>query len=79
MKWRWLFFDYVDPQLNLSREERRAVRRLVGNARNLRQTPALASGRRFRWVDLVLAYWLRGLSDAADRCPECGHERTHQV
>ena len=27
MKWRWLFLDYVDPQLSLSREARREVRR----------------------------------------------------
>ena len=149
MKWRWLFFDYVDPQLNLSREERRRVRRLAWKTRNLREVPAprlgrrsllmrLTGGRPFRWVDLMSAlvpstamllvllprflpmhftvsiiptlvvqmtvtwiliallgriswkpkvnsalrqlgydvcrrcgYWLRGLSDAVDRCPEC--------
>ena len=27
MKWRWLFLDYVDPELSLSREARREVRR----------------------------------------------------
>ena len=147
MKWRWLFFDYVDPQLNLSREQRRVVRRLVWKARDLRQTPAHAWGRRFRWIELLTplippavmavvavtmlfstfftgwpillliavqmtvtwilfalvgriswkprvhsalgelgydvcrrcGYWLRGLTDAEHRCPECGQEKTHQV
>ncbi len=36
MKWRWLFLDYVDPQLSLSREARREVRR---RARAVRQSP----------------------------------------
>ena len=154
MKWRWLFFDYVDRELNLSREERRRVRRLAWKARDLRELQAprlgrssvlmrLTGGRPFRWVDLMIAlvpptamllvllpvffsmhftvwsliptlvvqmtvtwiliallgriswkprvnsalrqlgydvcrrcgYWLRGLSDAEDCCPECGHAR----
>ena len=151
MKWRWLVFDYVDPQLNLSRAERRRVRRIVWNARNMPELRSLQPGRRlwftkgttFRWADLMIAlipaavsmviilplffwkpgpgwsifptillqmtaswillalvgrfgwkprvhialgqlgydvcrrcgYWLRGLSDAEDRCPECGHAR----
>lgn len=29
VKWRWLLLDYVDPELNLSRAERRKVRRQV--------------------------------------------------
>ncbi len=45
MKWRWLLFDYVDPQLSLSREERRRVRRRAWKARNVRVT--------LRWVDLA--------------------------
>ncbi len=36
MKWRWLFLDYVDPQLSLSREARREVRR---RARAVRRSP----------------------------------------
>ena len=159
MKWRWLVFDYVDPQLNLSRAERRRVRRIVWNARNMPELHSLQRSRlwftketSFRWNDLMIAlipaavsmvvilplffwkpgpgwsivpaillqitaswillalvgrfnwkprvyialrqlgydvcrrcgYWLRGLSDAEDRCPECGHARqevgkTHQV
>jgi len=45
VKWRWLLFDYVDPQLNLSREERRRVRRRAWTVRKVRST--------FRWIDLV--------------------------
>lgn len=154
MKWRWLLFDYVDPQLSLTREERRRVRRQAWKARNVRVLgPAipgrsslltrLTGGRPVRWVDVVSAlippavmllvllptflsarlprwsifpmlfvqatvswilmallgrlswkprvnaalrelgydvcrrcgYWLRGLSETVERCPECGHER----
>ena len=150
MKWRWLVFDYVDPQLNLSRAERRRVRRIVWNARNMPELHSLQRSRlwftketSFRWNDLMIAlipaavsmvvilplffwkpgpgwsivpaillqitaswillalvgrfnwkprvyialrqlgydvcrrcgYWLRGLSDAKDRCPECGQPR----
>ena len=160
MKWRWLLLDYVDPQLKLSRTERRRVRSMVWKARKLPEMRSLPPGRRllftegksFRWSDLVIAmippavslvvvlplvfwtpstgwsivpkiilqltvtwilvalvgrfawkprvhialrklgydvcrrcgYWLRGLKDAEDRCPECGHARqeggkTHPV
>ena len=136
VKWRWLLFDYVDPQLSLTREERRRVRRRAWEGTRL-------TGARPRWVDVVSAlippavmvlvllptflsarlppwsifptlfvqvtvswilmallgrlswkprvnaaigelgydvcrrcgYWLRGLSDTVERCPECGHER----
>lgn len=153
VKWRWLLFDYVDPQLSLTREERRRVRRRAWKAQRRVVPPAipgrsslltrLAGGRAVGWVDLVSAlipaavmllvllptflaarlppwsifptlfvqvtvswilmallgrlswkprvnaalrelgydvcrrcgYWLRGLSETVERCPECGHER----
>ncbi len=45
MKWRWLLFDYVDPQMSLNREDRRRVRRRAWKARNVRV--------KLRWVDLA--------------------------
>ncbi len=156
MKWRWLLFDYVDPQLSLTREERRRVRRRAWKDRNVRVVPPVipgqsslltrltgTGGRPVRWVDVVglmipaaamllvllpmflfarllswsifpmlvvqatvswilfallgriawkprvngalrelgydvcrrCGYWLRGLSDTVERCPECGHHR----
>ncbi len=153
VKWRWLLFDYVDPQLSLTREERRRVRRRAWKAQRRVVPPAipgrssllrrLTGGRAVGWVDLVSAlipaavmllvllptflsarlprwsifptlfvqvtvswilmallgrlswkprvntalrdlgynvcrrcgYWLRGLSDTVERCPECGHDR----
>ncbi len=136
VKWRWLLFDYVDPQLSLTREERGQVRQRAWKGTQLTSArprwvdvvgamipapvmllvllPAFLSARfppwsifptlfvqvtvswiltallgRLSWKPRVNAalrelgydvcrrcgYWLRGLSDTVDRCPECGHDR----
>ncbi len=136
VKWRWLLFDYVDPQLSLTREERGQVRQRAWKGTQLTSArprwvdvvgamipapvmllvllPAFLSARfppwsifptlfvqvtvswiltallgRLSWKPRVNAalrelgydvcrrcgYWLRGLSETVERCPECGHDR----
>lgn len=59
MNLRWLWFDYVDPQLNLTRQQRRSVRwlafRFVREGRTDSNQPLLLKCRGpFRWTDVVV-------------------------
>lgn len=58
MNLRWLWFDFVDPQLNLTREQRHSVRRLayrfVREGRTDPNQPLLLKSRGpFRWTSVV--------------------------
>jgi len=129
VSWRWLILDYIDPEITLSRTERRQLHRrshrhlgrvrvpfkfilslvllviaptvalfmlvdphlvvvapawlIVGGyvvlAHGMRTLagPAVWRALRERGYDVCLncGYWLRGLPEDEDCCPECGAKR----
>jgi hypothetical protein len=129
VKWRWLMLDYVDPDITLTRTERRQLHRsshrhlgrirvplkfilafllivivpsvalfmvvnrdlialapawliiggyvVVAHGMRALAGPAVWCALRERGYDVCLncGYWLRGLPEDEDRCPECGAKR----
>jgi hypothetical protein len=52
VRWRWLLLDYVDPQLELTRAERRRVRRRAWDLGLRSARPAKPGGEQSFWDDL---------------------------
>ena len=133
MNCRWLIFDYIDPEIGLTPQQRREVNRMAmsryygvqpsQSQRIMLLVPVIGLGilQLFRppmWLLLSLVgacvvvafvitaiswrrryapvtwmalrefgvdvcphcgYWLRGLSDDATHCPECGEKRVFLI